>query len=325
MCRRATSTSHALRVSPFHRHRIKLANSRPLLISTSLNGSVQPQGGSCVLERERVTSSPSVALAGRKRFRLKSPMKIAKKHTRRSGCSGSCLSPWSMWTWRHSVCIPLVVLLPALLLSQEPSSAMLRSNGLGVLVNKTGVPASIALMRNDLIETQRGAVTRIETTGSTADVNPETMVQFAGDELVLDHGSLSVNSSRGLRVRVGCVTITPVNPSTWTQYDVVDRDGKVTVSALKSDVYLDARSSNVQPVKKSAQSNRSIVRETEQKSRDENCGGAQPPRGSGVGAGAGAWLNNPWVIGGAAAAAVAVCIGICRREDPLSPDSPRKN
>lgn len=200
---------------------------------------------------------------------------------------------------------------------------MLRSNGLGVLVNKNGVPASIALMRNDLIETQRGSATRIEATGSTADVDSETMVQFGPEELALDHGHVSVNTSRGLRVRVGCVTITPVNSHDWTQYDVVDRDGKVTVSALKSDVYLDARSNNLEQVKKSAQSDRLIVRETDQKSRNENCGAAQMPRGTGAGAAGGALLNNPWVIGGAAAAAVAgVCIGFCRTEDPVSPFRP---
>ena len=54
---------------------------------------------------------------------------------------------------------------------------------------------------------------RIEMIGSSVDVNPETMVQFQGDELALDDGSLSVNTSRGLRIRVGCVTVTPVNLS----------------------------------------------------------------------------------------------------------------
>lgn len=33
-------------------------------------------------------------------------------------------------------------------------------------------------------------------------------------------------------MRIGCLTVTPVNPSGWTQYDVVDIDGKVTVHAL---------------------------------------------------------------------------------------------
>ncbi len=248
-------------------------------------------------------------------------MNMGRGKTRQGNANGS----GGAWSWRHYVSAPLLVILPCGMLAQEPSGAMLRSNGFGIVVNNNAVPASIALMRNDLIETRKGAVSRIESTGSTADVNPETMVQFEGDELVLDHGSLSVNSSRGLRVRVGCLTITPVNAASWTQYDVVDRNGKVTVSAVKSDVYLDARSGNVQQVKKSTQSNRSIVRETEQKSREESCGAAQVPRGSVGGASAAALLNNPWVVGGAAAAAAAVCIGICRREDPISPDTPAKN
>ena len=100
------------------------------------------------------------------------------------------------------------------------------------------------------------------------------MVQFEGNELVLEHGSLSVNTSRGLRVRVGCVTVTPVNDTEWTHFDVVDLDGKVTVSALKNDGYIDSRSSNPQQAKQSGHSSRVIVHEGEQKSREES---VQPP------------------------------------------------
>lgn len=224
---------------------------------------------------------------------------------------------------RILLCLALIVILPVSLTAQEATGAMLRSNGAGVLVNKAAVPASNALFRNDLIETQRAGVTRIESAGSTSDVSPDTMVQFEGDELVLDHGSLSVNTARGLRVRVGCLTITPVDTGGLTQYDVLDRDGKVTVSAHKSDVYLEAQSSRLQQAKKSTQSDRSIVRETEQKSREEKCGAADPPKGSGVAAGTGGLLNNPWVIGGAAAAVAAgVCIGLCHSDDPISPSKP---
>jgi len=31
------------------------------------------------------------------------------------------------------------------------------------------------------------------------DIDADTVVQFEGDELVLDHGSLSVNTTRGLK------------------------------------------------------------------------------------------------------------------------------
>jgi hypothetical protein len=218
----------------------------------------------------------------------------------------------------------MIVILPVSLSAQDTSAAILRSNGVGVLVNRNPAPASAALFSNDLVETQKTAVARIESAGSTADVSSETMVEFEGSELALDHGSLSVNTSRGLRVRVGCVTVTPVNDEQWTHYDVIDRDGKVSVSALKNDVYIDARSSNFQQTKQSAHSTRVTVREGEQKSREERCGvGDMKTPGSGL-PGVGAMMNSPWAIGaGIAGVATIVCLGLlCRNDDPISPTKP---
>jgi len=214
----------------------------------------------------------------------------------------------------------MIAILPVSLLADD-SAAILRSNP-RVLLNKNPAPASSALFPDDLVETPQKAVARIETTGSTADINPDTMVQFEGDELVLEHGTVSVSTTRGLRVRVGCVTVTPVNTD-WTHYDVTDVDGKVTVSALKSDVYIDARSSNPQRAKQSAHSGRIIVRESEQKSRDEKCGGAAIPGSSGSVPGVGAILNSPWAkLAGIAAIGGLACWGLCHGDDAISPSRP---
>jgi hypothetical protein len=216
----------------------------------------------------------------------------------------------------------MIVILPVSLLAQDTAAAMLRSDGIGVLVNKNPAPASTALFSGDLIETQKTAVARIEASGSTADIHPETMIQFEGNELVLEHGSLSVNTSRGLRVRVGCVTVTPVNDAEWTRYDVTDLDGKVTVSALKKDVYIDARSSNPQQARQSAHSSRITVREGEQKSREEKCGAAYTKTPGAI-AGKGAIMNSPWVIGaGIAGVGLLSCLGLCHNDDPVSPSKP---
>jgi hypothetical protein len=204
------------------------------------------------------------------------------------------------------------------LLAQDTQAAMLRSNGIGVILNKNPAPASSALFPNDLVETQKNAAARIEASGSTADINVDTMVQFEGNELVLDHGSLSVNTSHGLRVRVGCLTIAPVNDTVWTHYDLVDVDGKVAISALKSDVYIDAHTKNLEQAKQSARSNRVIVHESERKSREEKCGAAYTLTTGG------AILNSPWAIGaGIAAVGFMTCLGlICRNGDPMSPTKP---
>jgi len=219
----------------------------------------------------------------------------------------------------------MIVILPVSLLAQDTAAAMLRSNGVGVVVNKNPAPETVALLSDDLIETQKTASARIDAPGSTADINPDTMVQFEGTELVLDHGSLSVNTARGLRVRVGCVIVTPVNNSDWTHYDVADVDGKVNVSALKNDVYIDVRSTTPQQAKQAAHSSRVTVREGEQKSRDEKCGAADTKTPGGGLSGVGAVMNSPWAIGaGITGIAVLTCFGrLCRDDDPISPTKPK--
>jgi hypothetical protein len=217
----------------------------------------------------------------------------------------------------------MIAILPVSLISQE-TAAILRSNGVGVLVNEKSAPTSAALFSDDLVETQKAAVARIESAGSTTDISPETMVQFEGSELALDHGSLSVNTSRGLRVRIGCVTVAPVNNAEWTHYDVTDRDGKVIVSALKKDVYIDARSRNDQQAEESAHSNRVIVHQGEQKSREEKCGAADVRTPAGAISGVGAFMNSPWAIGaGVIGVGAVLCLGLfCRNDDPMSPTKP---
>lgn len=217
----------------------------------------------------------------------------------------------------------MIVILPVSLLAQDTAAAILRNNGIGVQVNRNPAPASSALFSGDYIETQKNSVARIEASGSTADLNSETMLQFEGNELVLEHGSLSVNTSRAMRVKIGCLTVTPVNPEEWTHYDVVDLDGKVTVSALKSDVYIEARSKTPKDAKQSAHSDRVIVREGEQKSREEKCGAAYLNNPSAI-AGSGAIMNSPWAIGaGIAGVGAALCFGLlCHDDDPASPTKP---
>ncbi len=223
--------------------------------------------------------------------------------------------------WRHLVCIPMAILLPVSLVAQD-AGAMLHSNGIGVLVNHNAAPSSTALFSKDLIETQKNAAARIEVSGSTADINSETMLEFDNDELALDHGSLSVHTTRGLPVRVGCITVTPVNVADWTQYDVVDVDGKVTVKANQNDVYIDARSKNPQEIKHPERSGRDLVRQGEQKTREEKCGGVYLKAPQAM-PGLGAVLNSPWalLVGGVGAGAAA-CLGLCHNDDPVSPARP---
>lgn len=216
----------------------------------------------------------------------------------------------------------MAAILPASLFAEDVAAAVLRTSGQGVFVNGSPAPSLAAIFSGDFIETPKQAVARIEATGSSANIDPETLLKFDDQELILDHGSLAVFTGRGFRVRVGCVTVTPVNPSIQTTYEVQDREGKVTVHATKGDVYIDAKSKNAKEVKNPSRSSREIVRETEQKSREENC--AAPPMRRPTTAGLGAPMNSPWVIGAGVLALSGLTLWVlCKGDDPISPSSPQ--
>jgi len=230
-----------------------------------------------------------------------------------------CLQGGDLPQWRNFVCWFLSAALPMCLMAQDSGAAILHSSG-PVLVNKYPASSTSTLFPGDQVETQTGAMARIELAGSAADINAETVVQFQADELILDHGSLSVNTSRGLKVRAGCVTVTPVHLA-LTHFEVSDVDGEVHVSALKDDVFIESRSSKAQQAKQPTQSDRVIVREGEQRSRDEKCANAfrQMPAVSAVGP----ILDSPYAIGtGVGVVVVVACWSLCRGGAPISPAHP---
>jgi hypothetical protein len=222
-----------------------------------------------------------------------------------------------LFKWRQLSLLAVIAILPASLLAVD-AGAVLRNDGSGVLVNGNPPPPVTVLFSGDLIETQQNAVARIEASGSAVNINSQTLVQFEGDELILEHGGLSVNTSRGLRVRGGCLVVVPQNTAGWTHYEIADVDGNVTVSAIKSNVEINSGEGKLEQVKHSP-SIRLTVLEGEQKSRDDKCGAQKTPL-----APPGNPPNSPWAIGtGAVGVAVLICFAVCRGGvQPLSPSQP---
>jgi hypothetical protein len=231
--------------------------------------------------------------------------------------------------WRNLVCGVMIVLVPASLTAQDNAQgflsngrAMLHSNG-GTWLNERPAPASAAIFMEALIQTQKDHSARIDADGSSVDVGPETLVQFEGDELVLDHGSVQVSTVRELRVRVNCVTVIPITQDR-THYEVTDVDGKVKVVAYKKDVKVHAKGA-VTSISRKETSSDAIVREGEQSTRSEKCGGAIKPPAALTGSGPA--LDAGWVkIAGAGAigTGILVCLIVCRGDGGDNPVSPSK-
>jgi hypothetical protein len=118
--------------------------------------------------------------------------------------------------------------------------------------------------------------------------------------LVLEHGSVSVGTSKAMRVKINCLTVVPVLPQ-WTQYDVSDVSGRVLVAARKDDVKIEIEASHVKS-KGAETDSGTIVHEGEHATREESevCGA--PPRP----ATAGNVLNPKWIAAGAAGGGILI-------------------
>ncbi|MGA8686739.1 MAG: hypothetical protein WB623_20215 [Candidatus Sulfotelmatobacter sp.] len=217
-----------------------------------------------------------------------------------------------MLQWRKLVCGVMIVILPTSLMAQNSARAMLHDDG-GVWLNGSPAPNSSAIFLHDLVQTQKGNWAKIDADGSTVTVQPETIVQFEGDELVLDHGSLQLNTSRGMKVRVNCITVIPLTQD-WNRYDVTDVDGRVVVVAHQNDVRIHYQGAATR-LSKQARSSDVTVHQGEQVTREERCGApARPAEATGT------TLNSIWAKGaGIAAVGILTCWALCRGDEPVSP------
>lgn len=180
---------------------------------------------------------------------------------------------------------------------------------------------STAIFTGDLLETKPAFSATLNLDGSEILIQPESVVNFQGNFLVLDHGSVAVGTSRTFKVKVHCITVVPVADQ-WTQYEVTDLNGTVQVAAHKSDVNVEHEMGKGRPEAGTEASRGGIVHEGEQKSYDESevCGG--PPRLSAPSSS----LNPKWIgIGGAVGGGLLLCVLLCggsSKKSPISPSSP---
>jgi len=193
----------------------------------------------------------------------------------------------------------MVVLVPLSLLGQTPS-AILHTQG-GVWVNGFEATDSSAIFAGDLLETKPGFSATLNLEGSTIQIQAETVGKFQDDLFALDHGSVTVGTSKIYKVRVRCITIVPVS-NQWTQYDVTDVNGNVQVAAHKSDVRIEHESKDKKPSPDAQESGGTIVHEGEQKSYNESevCGA--PPEVTH----AGTSINMKWIAAGAGGAGILI-------------------
>ncbi len=210
---------------------------------------------------------------------------------------------------RYLLCCAMIVVVPRTMLGQDlptgqPAGAILHTQG-GVLVNGAEARDSSALFPGDVVETKTGFSANLSIEGSTVVIGPESVTKFQSDYLELDHGSVSVGTSRSFQVHVNCVKVVPVLKE-WTQYETTYVSSRVDVAAKKDDVNVEHEMARKKSGPAGETSQQASVHQGEQHSYD-TAGICGVP---GVANAAG--FNTKWMaIGGAGAAGIVLCILVC--------------
>ena len=169
---------------------------------------------------------------------------------------------------RSIICWMVIGVIPIWATAAD-AGGMLYTSGV-VLRNGGVIQDASALFPGDLLETDSRSGANVQELGTSVVILPTSLVEFHGPSLSLEHGSLSVATSHGVSVSVGCMTIVPISTG-WTQYQIIDRNGSIGIAALKNDVRLDILANGKMPKDVSA-AEAGTLRQGEETTRQESDG-----------------------------------------------------
>jgi hypothetical protein len=228
--------------------------------------------------------------------------------------------------FRSVVSCVLLLLFPASMFAVDSNAAMLYTRGTAY-VNGNHVPGSSAIFSGDLLQTPANALANINEPGSSITVFSDSLVRFDPASVNIEHGAVTVSTSKGVATTAGDVKITPASNS-WTEFKVTDVDGTVRIAANKGDLTIfDGNTTTTLP------QGQQTTRDENAQQPDENPGsgndtskkksknkkratGATPAAGGGL-------LDSPIAIGIAGGAVGGLTAWVLIHNDnPASPSTP---
>ena len=219
-----------------------------------------------------------------------------------------------MSAFRRIVSCLLLLIVPASLFAADSGAAMLYVNGAAWL-NGSHVPNSSAIFVGDLVQTRADGAANIHAPGSSITVLGDSLVQFEGVSLKVEHGGVSVSTSKGVATIAGDVRVAPAS-NAWTEFNVTDLDGTVRIAARKGDLTVTDDNGTVTLAQGQETTRDEQSTDNNNKKKKKRAAGAVPAAGGGV-------LNSPVAIGVGAAVIGGVTIWVLsRNDDPISPDKP---
>ncbi len=220
--------------------------------------------------------------------------------------------------FRGLVSCVLMVLFPGSLFAADSNAAMLYTNG-AAWVNGAHVPRSASsIFSGDLLQTRSDSVANINEPGSSITVLADSMVQFQGASVDIQHGGVTVATSKEIYATAGDVKVAPAS-NAWTEFNVTDVDGTVRIVARKGDLTI-SDGKDVVTLAQGQDTTRdesSGTNDKDSKKRNKRReGGAVPAAGGGI-------MNSPVAIGIGAGAVIGVATWVLVKNDnPASPTKP---
>jgi len=219
--------------------------------------------------------------------------------------------------FRRTVSCVLLFLFPSAMLAADSNAAMLYTNGTA-WVNGAYIPRSTsAIFAGDLVQTRFDSVANINGLGSIVSVQSDSLVQFEGASVKIEHGGVTVSTSREMATSAGDVKVTPASYF-WTEFNVVDIDGTVRIAALKGNLLI----SDGKDVVTLAQGQETTRDESSSDTKDNKRKNKKPITGA-VPTASGGILNSPVAVGvgGVAIFGIATWV-LMLHDDPTSPSKP---
>jgi hypothetical protein len=222
-----------------------------------------------------------------------------------------------MAAFRKLVSCVLLLIFPGSLMAADSGAAMLYADGAAWL-NGSHVPKSSAIFSGDLVQTRSDSAANIHAPGSSVTVLGDSLVQFEGASLKVEHGGVAVSTSKSLAATAGDVRVSPAS-NAWTEFNVTDTDGTVRIAARKGDLTITDNQGTT-----TLQQGQETTRDEQpdqpaSKKKNKNNGavaGASPAATGGA-------LDSPIAIGIGGGAILAVTIWVLAHSDnPLSPAEP---
>ncbi len=222
--------------------------------------------------------------------------------------------------FRGMVSCVLMFLFPGSLFAADSNAAMLYTNG-AAWVNGAHVPrSSSAIFLGDLLQTRSDSVANINQAGSSITVQADSLVQFQGSSVDIQHGGVTVATSKEIFATAGDIKITPKS-NMWTEFRVIDTDGTVRIHAEKGDLIIDDGSKVMTlsqgQADQTVDENNPEAKNSKKKGKNKKqATGAAPAAGGGI-------LSSPYAVGIGAGAIIGVTTWVLIKNDnPASPTRP---